>query len=438
MKPYIYSLTLAATCSSLVYAAPIKDHSDYALKDTIWNTSLVDFQKNLSHLKFKWQTNEKVSLRSAVPFKIFGLQSGETLITGKDGNVNRVTFSVFNRGDHGNLSSKELSRRFDLIKTALNDATGKEHKDMSKKGAVQLTSYLWKTDATAFLLEKSSSGDTAEFLRLKTAPMKDAGKGNRTASRSGLKQNVVEDDNGDVYIKGIPMVDQGPKGYCACASSARIFQYYGRDLSMHEVAQMAGSGNQGTQISSMVDAFKKAAGKLNSRVVILYEYPKYMSKTDVTQSQLKSSYRESASDVNKYQQLAKKKKGKLLNINGKEGGKVPSGAMISIFSVQPQMDPEIYKEFMIKKSNYSRFKSSIKKYIKEGVPVGWCLQLGMFKEDGLPQTGGGHMRLIIGYNEEKNTIIYSDSWGAGHAKKSMPLDHAYCMTNVLLAMPPTR
>ena len=93
---------------------------------------------------------------------------------------------------------------------------------------------------------------------------------------------------------------------------------------------------------------------------------------------------------------------------------------------------------MVKKTNFSRFKSSLKKYINEGVPVGWCLQLGMFKEPKIPQTGGGHMRLIIGYNDKKETIIYSDSWGAGHDKKEMPIANAYCMTNVLLAMPPTR
>ena len=145
-----------------------------------------------------------------------------------------------------------------------------------------------------------------------------------------------------------------------------------------------------------------------------------------------------ASDVNKYQALAKKKETGQLTINGKLGGRVPTRAMIDIMSVQRGMNAEIYKEIMVKKSNYSRFKSSLKKYIDEGVPVGWCLQLGMFKEPGIPQIGGGHMRLIIGYNKEKETIIYSDSWGAGHEKKEMPMANAYCMTNVLLAMPPSR
>ncbi len=62
----------------------------------------------------------------------------------------------------------------------------------------------------------------------------------------------------------------------------------------------------------------------------------------------------------------------------------------------------------------------------------------MFKEPGLPQTGGGHMRLIIGYNDKKDEIIYTDSWGKGHGKKRMLASNAFCMTNVILALPPIR
>jgi hypothetical protein len=48
------------------------------------------------------------------------------------------------------------------------------------------------------------------------------------------------------------------------------------------------------------------------------------------------------------------------------------------------------------------------------------------------------MRLIIGYNEDKEEIIYTDSWGEGHAKKSMDAGEAFSMTNVLLVLPPTK
>jgi hypothetical protein len=420
--------------------AKITDHKEYTIKEDLWDTKIEAFQEQQSSLQFEWQTASKESLRSVVPIALFGVKSGETLVKSKDGLVSDVTVYVFNRGDQGNVAAQEIIDRFKSLKSSLDEATGKSHKDAStKQGKITLTSFLWKTEKSAYSLEMSSSEGRGEFLRFHARSANDAAKGDKMVSRSNLKSNVKRDDNGDVYIEGIPMVDQGQKGYCACASAARVFNYYGRDISQHEVAQMAeATAGGGTRIDVMVDSFKKAAGKLNFRVLVLYEYPKYISELNLTQAQLKSTYSESASDIDKYQALAKKLEGKMLNIDGKEGGKTKSGYMYDIISAQRGMDPTIYKEMMVKKPNYSRFTSSVKKYIDEGVPVAWALQLGMFKEEGLPQIGGGHMRLIIGYNDDKETLIYTDSWGSGHEKKSMPMAEAYCMTNVLLALPPSR
>ena len=55
----------------------------------------------------------------------------------------------------------------------------------------------------------------------------------------------------------------------------------------------------------------------------------------------------------------------------------------------------------------------------------------------IPQAKGGHMRLIIGYNNKTNEIIYSDSWGAKHAMKRMPSDNAFPMTTGLYFMEPS-
>ena len=46
------------------------------------------------------------------------------------------------------------------------------------------------------------------------------------------------------------------------------------------------------------------------------------------------------------------------------------------------------------------------------------------------------MRLIIGYNDKKKEIIYTDSWGAGHEKKRMPSDWAFVATHCLIALIP--
>ena len=46
------------------------------------------------------------------------------------------------------------------------------------------------------------------------------------------------------------------------------------------------------------------------------------------------------------------------------------------------------------------------------------------------------MRLIIGYNDKKNEILYTDSWGAGHELKRMPVDWAWTITHSLMYMKP--
>jgi len=62
----------------------------------------------------------------------------------------------------------------------------------------------------------------------------------------------------------------------------------------------------------------------------------------------------------------------------------------------------------------------------------------MFKEDAIPQARGGHLRLIIGYNEKTGEILYPDSWGKGHECKRMPAIHAWCMTMAIFTMAPSR
>ena len=46
------------------------------------------------------------------------------------------------------------------------------------------------------------------------------------------------------------------------------------------------------------------------------------------------------------------------------------------------------------------------------------------------------MRLIIGYNAKNHTVIYSDSWGAGHERKTMAADNAYAITTGMMVLEP--
>ena len=41
-----------------------------------------------------------------------------------------------------------------------------------------------------------------------------------------------------------------------------------------------------------------------------------------------------------------------------------------------------------------------------------------------------------GYNAKSNSIIYTDSWGKGHEKKTLPLNDAWTQTLMLIAVTP--
>ena len=92
------------------------------------------------------------------------------------------------------------------------------------------------------------------------------------------------------------------------------------------------------------------------------------------------------------------------------------------------MDLEILKEGKGRGTARDGFVRDVKEKINKGVPLLWAVVLGKVKEGKLPQMLGGHMRLIIGYNDKTNEILYSDTWGAGHELKRMSVDDAWAIT----------
>ena len=72
----------------------------------------------------------------------------------------------------------------------------------------------------------------------------------------------------------------------------------------------------------------------------------------------------------------------------------------------------------------------------KGTPLLWTVHLGIIEDKNLPQSSGGHMRLIIGYNAKTNDILFTDSWGAGHELKRMSAVDAWTITTGLMKIEP--
>ena len=115
-----------------------------------------------------------------------------------------------------------------------------------------------------------------------------------------------------------------------------------------------------------------------------------------------------------------------------------STTMMNVTDYYAKMKPELFKDLRMKKTaDYGKFQRDIERSIDSGIPLLWSVQLGLVPEKGIPQgTFGGHMRLIIGYDDATREILYSDSWGLGHEEKRMPMDDAWTITTGLFTLQP--
>jgi len=84
-----------------------------------------------------------------------------------------------------------------------------------------------------------------EYVALRIVPprdLDDANPAGRTSSRDlreKMSSRVQRRENGDVVIVGIPMVDQGPKGFCVPATMERMLRHLGIPADMYLLAMAA-------------------------------------------------------------------------------------------------------------------------------------------------------------------------------------------------------
>ena len=252
----------------------------------------------------------------------------------------------------------------------------------------------------------------------------------KPASARKIVDNVVRDPRGDVFIDNVPMVDQGQKGYCAAATSERVLRYYGLQVDEHEVAQAAGTTAEGgTSLKEMKDSVSAIGKRYNLATVVSYGD---FQKSD--HDRIEGLVRE----VEGYNRAARKLKKEPI----KEGvymRKQGHNIMYDPRGLDAAMDPEVLKYMKTEgsqKSKYTKFLKDVHDQVNKGIPVFWGVTLGIYPEPEIPQSNGGHMRLIIGYNDKKKEILYTDTWGAGHELKRMPVEWAWTITKCLMYMKP--
>ena len=367
-------------------------------------------------------------------------EAEEVLFTFKDAKLTEVELNIWNKGDSetASLTEPAFAAKVKQWATELSSRVAPKFENRGKDtaSAAKAERLLWVgKDFLAQLeysggkervldpytgREKTGPNFQAEFLRLRLLPKPASLVGVNTTtggqaqiSRGDLAKKLQKDANGDVFIPGIPMVDQGDKGYCAVATAARVLNYYGIPADQHEMAQVANTqAGGGTNPDEMETALHKLQGKY--RVHLLQQIDTdYSSRT---YQRFLTTYNRSAKKLGK----------RILDTN-------------NYIYFMGGLDSEVLHDVRGKGPIFDKFMKVVKDNIDKGVPLLWGLTLGKYPENGEPpkQSGGGHMRLIIGYNATKNEIIFSDSWGAGHEKKRMDASDASAATTAIYTLTPS-
>jgi hypothetical protein len=390
---------LSADLDALIKVATIWATSSDGLEQ-LYTPKLEDPKAQKKPPQFEWMNAEKSRARfsrhmfSNVETKLtmFGgsIKVEEAVLEFLNGKVAKTTISFYNRGDSGDIEVKDFDRIFKTIGQNLGQVLKVAPKRQlnSTNAALPVAGWMWTSPQATALLEYNEyqvPGKVIkpEFLRLKLAAPGQSdytmGKMVTGVQSMELLKRVTKKPDGEVYITGVPMVDQGQKGYCVAASCQRLFEYMRIPCDQHEMAQLVSvDADSGANVFGMQKSLAKIDGRFKVTFKPLVNPEQYYSG---------SSGKRRVSD--------------------------------------------------------KEFNSIVKEYVNKGVPLLWALELGRAQEDpplpGSGQTRGGHMRIIIGYKMENNLItkiLFTDSWGSGHELKRMGAYDAYDVTIGLYSMAP--
>lgn len=452
MKLRILLLLIAATFSGEALSQSSRQDAkprplDALLNpETAWTMTTADFEKQFASSRFEWLSAAKDGARFfGAGLSIYSgeVPLNEAVIDFKEDRPVRVSLSLYNRGDSSEQFGKreDFEKRAQMIRDIITKKVGVQPVPRTDKSAVNAVGMVWMKPPSAYLLEYSFQKEVKsrdiefrpEFIRLRIANVKAGAtgggsvasgasiSGSAPVTKASLVANVKKEANGDVLIPSVPMVDQGPKGYCVVATAERMFRYLGMSVDQNEMAQAAGTGadgRSGTSPTKMYEALNKLEARFHFRMRVAeqWDFQKWMGMID-----------------RDYNREAKKRGMKEISL--------PKSGTIYIDQIYERMDGETLKVVKADKdkAGYGKFQRTVQTLINEGVPVMWCVQVGLLPEPEIPQKGvSGHMRLIIGYNLKTNEILFSDSWGAEHALKRMPMDQARAITDAMYYMEPMK
>jgi len=372
--------------------------------DNLWAQTIEDVARRL---KARAESDtEKESCYRIQADQILGVHPENMKLIGKDGKMDAVLIMFANKGDTLGMApdqaqytspqelkeavtkfqeqerqlAKTIRTQGDQIEQTLKDLLGNYTKQRFGEGK-KTTEWVktWHWTNHVFLL--SEQKDASLSLRIVSpACAETRGKAERvtdTDLKAELKTRVVRRDNGDVVVTGIPMIDQGQKGYCVPTTWARYLRYMGIAADEYVLANAAqtkkGGGTSNVQmlaaVTQMVKQNRRTIKTLTGRIT-LNQVAKYID----------------------------------------DGLPI----MWSMYSVGPFEDVGQSADRMGNETPEA-WKQSLKTARKAAKQL-------------KTEPDKTHICMIIGYNPRTDEIATSDSWGLRHAEKWYTLDEVQAVS----------
>ena len=387
--------------------------------DSIWDDADSDLARRM-RLRLEGRTLTQASFRS-YPNRsesLFGCRPYSVALYSENGKPTYISMVFVNKGDFyaehqggdqtfgserrkkGALRASDIDRMFkkrlksdgDRISTNVATALGDHKRTVYGKGSSSSTERVNRWDWKGHALILAATRGEHVTLRIMPSAVADRqGRSERKFSdkemRAILKGRLINRDNGDVIVTEIPMVNQGPKGYCVPATWERYLRYMEIQADMYTLA-MAGHTRKGGGTS--VEAMSNAAQQIVRQ-----------SGRSIKKINSKLSIRQVSKAID------------------------TGSPIMWQMKVVPKLNNDITQRFDTRKevTDWEAWKQSLKPMRKAASKL-------------RRQDGSGHLCMIIGYNSQTDEIAVSDSWGPAFKERWLTVEEAEAISRELQIISP--
>jgi len=261
--------------------------------DTLWDDEPATVARRLN-LPLEGKTDRFEGYRAypRKPLVLLGADAHMVSLQAAEGRITTLTVQFANRGDYPAFQNRDsalppskaelkefeqaLKADFNALTTTVTAKLGEPKREVAVGGLdAGRHSLRWEWGPHALL----ASYDEEQMVSLKIIPAERA-----ATTRLGddqvrrlFKERIARRLGGDVILDQIPMVNQGPKGYCVPATFERYLRYAGIPADMYELAAAAGTDfGGGTSFLAMtrsLDRYVRRQGRRLEKAPLKFGVP---------------------------------------------------------------------------------------------------------------------------------------------------------------------